>query len=168
MIDNIIQSAGGIVYYREKDWTIKFLLIKRLARSSKIERVAPKWKIQKWEKMEDAVLREVSEEAGIPINKMKLKQKIGKTQLRNTENIRWHMNKDVTYFLVEYTWNPSDVQVDEVEWYTGIYKRSTIHDVLKLVYYKDIRELIRDSYMILKDASEKNAIKQDFMRKLDI
>ena len=116
--------------------------------------------------MEKAVLREVSEEAGIPINKMKLKQKVGKTQLRNTENIKGHMNKDVTYFLVEYTWNPDDVQIDEVEGFIWVYKWSTIQDVLNLVYYKDIRELIRESYMILKDNSKKDAIKQDFMNRI--
>lgn len=114
MPQNIIQSAGGFIYYRDDDGP-KFLLIKRRAMSHKIERVAPKGKIQKGEKIQDAVLREVSEEAGIPINQMKIRQKVGKTELRNTENIKGYMNKDVTYFLIQYKGDPGAVHVAEVE-----------------------------------------------------
>ena len=64
------------------------MLIKRLAVSKKIERVAPKGKVQAGETTQNAALREVSEEAGIPINQLKLKQQLGTTQLRNVENIK--------------------------------------------------------------------------------
>jgi 8-oxo-dGTP pyrophosphatase MutT (NUDIX family) len=51
-------------------------LIKRLAVSKRIERVAPKGKVQQGETMEKAAIREVSEETGIPINQLKLKQQL--------------------------------------------------------------------------------------------
>jgi 8-oxo-dGTP pyrophosphatase MutT (NUDIX family) len=41
-----------------------------------VERVAPKGKIQGNEDMQNTALREVSEETGIPINQMRIKQKI--------------------------------------------------------------------------------------------
>lgn len=59
---DIVQSAGGIVYYIAPDGEPRFLIIKRHALSGKVERVAPKGKIQKGEKTEEAALREVSEE----------------------------------------------------------------------------------------------------------
>lgn len=58
----IVQSAGGIVYYLTPDGEPRYLLIKRHALSGKIEWVAPKGKIQIGEKVEEAALREVSEE----------------------------------------------------------------------------------------------------------
>jgi len=76
------------VYYLDKDGEPRYLLIKRLAVSKKIERVAPKGKVQQGESIQNTALREVSEEAGIPINQLKLKQELGTTQLRNTENIK--------------------------------------------------------------------------------
>jgi hypothetical protein len=41
----VVQSAGGVVYFLEGGQP-KFLLIKRQAMSKKIERVAPKGKIE--------------------------------------------------------------------------------------------------------------------------
>ena len=72
----IVQSAGGILYYLDNDGEPKFLIIKRHALSGKIERVAPKGKVQEGEKIEETALREVSEECGIPINLLKIKQQI--------------------------------------------------------------------------------------------
>ena len=46
--------------------------MKRYAVSKRIEWVAPKGKIEPGESVEEAALREISEEAGIPINKMRL------------------------------------------------------------------------------------------------
>ena len=166
MNDKIIQSAWGIVYFFDGNEP-KYLLIKRYAMSNKMERVAPKGKIQGNEKIENTVLREVSEEAGIPINQMILKQKIWITQLRNTENIKWHMNKDVTYFLVEYQGAPEDVQIDQVEWYIWVYKRANIQEVLWLIYYKNIREIFRQAHLYIIEKWKKKEIMKDFMSKLD-
>jgi 8-oxo-dGTP pyrophosphatase MutT (NUDIX family) len=165
-MSKVIQSAGGIIYYF-KDGEPRYLLIKRQAVSKKIERVAPKGKVQNNEKMQDAALREVSEEAGIPINQMKIKQELGTTQLRSSDE-RGQLNKDVTYFLIEYTGDPGSVSIQDAEGYIGIYKWATIKDVLGLIYYKDIRELIRKSYQILQSVKKNSDIKKDFLKKLDL
>lgn len=163
---SIIQSAWWIVYYVASDGEPRYLLIKRHALSGKIERVAPKWKIQGDEDIQKTALREVSEETGIPINQMKLKQLLGTTQLRNIENQRGQMNKDVTYFLMEYAGNPDFVKIERAEWYIGIHKRCTLNEVLSLIYYQDIRELIRKSYSLIKDGQKNQDIKKDFINKL--
>jgi len=74
------------VYYIASDGEPRYLLIKRHALSGKIERVAPKGKIQGSEDIQKTALREVSEETGIPMNQMRIKQQLGTTQLRNTEH----------------------------------------------------------------------------------
>jgi len=165
---DIIQSAGGLIYYIWADQEPRYLIIKRYALSKKIERIAPKGKIQAWEKPELAALREVSEETWIPINQIKIKAEIWKTQLRSSESWKWQMDKDVTYFLMEYSWDPHTVEIQKDEGYIGVYKRATMDEVLWLVYYKDIRELFRDTYHIIKGYQKKNDIKKDFMDKLDI
>ncbi len=144
----------------------RYLLIKRHALSGKIERVAPKGKIQGGEDIQKAALREVSEETGIPINNMRIKQQLGVTQLRNTENQKGQMNKDVTYFLMEYFGDPDFVRIEHAEGYIGIHKRCTLSEILALIYYQDIRELIRKSYTWIKEGQKKNDIKQNFMKKL--
>lgn len=163
---DIIQSAWGIVYYIAPDGEPRYLLIKRHALSGKIERVAPKGKIQGNEDIQKAALREVSEETGIPLNLMRLKQKIGTTQLRNTERIKGQMDKDVTYFLIEYSGTPDLVNIETVEWYIGIYKRATLVEVLGLMYYQDIRELIRKAHAMIQEDKKISNIKQNFMDKL--
>ncbi len=162
----IIQSAWWIVYYIASDWEPRYLLIKRHALSGKIERVAPKGKIQGNENIQKTALREVSEETGIPINQMRIKQQLGMTQLRNTERQKGQMDKDVTYFLMEYTGNPDFVKIEHAEGYIGIHKRCTLNEILALIYYQDIRELIRKSYSLIKDSQKNQNIKNDFMNKL--
>ncbi len=142
------------------------MLIKRHALSGKIERVAPKGKIQGNEDIQKTALREVSEETGIPINQMRLKQQLGTTQLRNTENIKGQMNKDVTYFLMEYIGNPEFVKIEHAEGYIGIHKRCTLSEVLALIYYQDIREIIRKSYSLIKEGQKNSDIKKSFINKL--
>jgi len=46
VMNKLVKSAGGIIYYYDENNDIRFLLIKRHALSGKIERVAPKGKIQ--------------------------------------------------------------------------------------------------------------------------
>jgi 8-oxo-dGTP pyrophosphatase MutT (NUDIX family) len=58
----IVQSAGGILYYMAPDGEPRYLLIKRHALSGKIERVAPKGKIQIGENEKDSAIREIWEE----------------------------------------------------------------------------------------------------------
>ena len=162
----VIQSVWWIVYYIAPDGEPRYLLIKRHALSGKIERVAPKGKVQGNEDAQKTALREVSEETGIPINQMKIKQHVGMTQLRNTENQKGHMDKDVTYYLIEYSGDPDTIKIEHIEGYIGIHKRCTLNEVTSLVYYQDIRELIRKSYLILKESKKNWDIKQEFINKL--
>ncbi|MCF7835205.1 NUDIX domain-containing protein [Candidatus Gracilibacteria bacterium] len=164
----IVQSAGGVVYYLDSNREPKYLIIKRHALSGKIERVAPKGKIQAGEKIENAAAREVSEETGIPLNQMKLKQRLGMTSLRSSETKKGQLDKDVTYFLIEYSGDPNDVKIIQEEGYIGNHKRANIGEILSLVYYEDIRELFRKSYILIKDQKKKSDIKQNFMDKLDL
>ncbi len=162
----IIQSAWWIIYYIASDGQPRYLLIKRHALSGKIERVAPKGKLQGNENIQKAALREVSEETGIPINQMKIKQQLGITQLRNVDNTKGQMNKDVTYLLMEYVGNPNFVKIEHAEGYIGIHKRCTLSEVLALIYYQDIREIIRKSYALIKEWQKNLDIKKDFIQKL--
>lgn len=162
----IVQSAGGIVYYIDKDGEPRYLLIKRLALSGKIERNCPKGKIQPGEKMEEAALREVSEECGIQINQLQLRQKIWMTSLRSSETKRGHLNKDVTYFLMKFTGDPDQLKIIDSEWYIWVYKWATIQEVLGLMYYGDIRELIRKAHLLGQESRKNQDIKQDFLKKL--
>lgn len=164
---DIIQSAWGIIYYLAPvDGEPRYLLIKRHALSGKIERVSPKGKIKWDESLEVAAMREVSEESGIPVNQLRIKQMLGTTQIRNIDN-KWPIDKDVTYFLMEFMGNPSVVSIDQVEWYVGIYKWATLQEVLSLIYYQDIRELIRKSYILIKQGQKNSDVKKKFLEQLD-
>lgn len=161
----VIQSAGGIIYYLDKEQEPHYLLIKRHALSGKIEWVAPKGKIQWDEPIEKTALREVSEETAIPINQLKLKQNLWVTQIRNLEN-KGPLDKDVTYFLMEFIWDPSVVSIDQIEWYVGVHKWATLQEVLGLIYYQDIRELIRKSYLLIKQNQKNTDVRKAFLDKL--
>lgn len=164
----LIKSAWWIVYYRDNNDDIRFLLIKRHALSGKIEWVAPKWKIQSSETEEQAALREVSEETGIPLNTLLVRHKVGSATITWLEDRDWKFEKEVTYFLMKYEWNPTLVDIQLIEWYLWTYKWATIKDVLNLIYYADIRELFRKGYNMLQDQETKNAVKKDFMKKLEL
>lgn len=165
-MSEVIQSAWGIVYFLDKDQEPHYLLIKRHALSGKIEWVAPKWKIQSDESIEKAALREVSEETWIPINELKLKQCLWTTQIRNIDN-RWPLDKDVTYFLMEFIGNPDVVSIDQIEWYVWVHKWAILQEVLGLIYYQDIRELIRKSYLLIKQNQRNNDVRKAFLEKLN-
>lgn len=163
-----IKSAWGVIYYVDEEWTYRFLLLKRHALSGKIERVAPKWKIQPWESEEKAALREVSEEAWIPLNFLKVRKKIWTAMITWLEDNNWKFEKEVTYFLMKYDWDPDLVDVQPVEWYLGVYKRANINELSNLIYYGDIRNLFRQGFNMLKEQKKKDDVKNDFMKKLEI
>jgi 8-oxo-dGTP pyrophosphatase MutT (NUDIX family) len=165
-MSDIVQSAGGIIYYLDPDGEPRYLLIKRHALSGKIERVAPKGKIQVGETEKDAAIREMGEETGIKKQDLIVKQLLGTTSLRSTETKKGHLDKDVTYFLMKYTGNPDAIKLIEGEGYIGIYKRATIQEVINLIYYEDIRELVRKSYFFIKEEQKNQNIKKDFLNKL--
>ncbi len=164
----LVKSAGWIIYYKDSNGELRFLLIKRHALSGKIERVAPKGKIQKWETVENAALREVSEEAGIPLNLLVVRHKVWSAMIKWLEDRNGKFEKEVTYFLMKYEWDPALVDIQPVEWYLGTYKWALLTDVINLIYYKDIRELFRKGYNMLQDQVVTNNAKQDFMKKLEL
>jgi 8-oxo-dGTP pyrophosphatase MutT (NUDIX family) len=145
---------------------LRFLLIKRHALSGKIERVAPKWKIQSWETPSEAALREVSEEAGIPLNCLVVRHQVWSATIKWLEDRNGKFEKEVTYFLMRYEGDPDLVDIQLVEGYLWTYKWALLVDVLNLIYYKDIRELFRKWYNMLQDQAVKNNVKQDFLKKL--
>lgn len=147
MTRRVIQSAGWIIFKKDEDGKPKYLLIKRHALSKKIERVCPKWKLEKWETAKQAALREVWEETSLDVNKIVIYHMIWVTKLRNEKNIKGMMNKDTTYFLMEYKWDLSDVDVEDSGGFIGVYKRASFDQVLSLIYYQDIRELIRSAHI---------------------
>jgi 8-oxo-dGTP pyrophosphatase MutT (NUDIX family) len=146
-----IHSAWGIVYlFDPLTKEPRFLLIKRHSLSKRIERVAPKWKIEPGEKPEQAALREIHEEAWLNIQQMFIKQELAtlSLQLYNDDGKLW-VDKDITYFLVHYTGDPFAVDVEDGGGFLGMYKWWTIQDVMGLVYYKDFRELFKKALLAI-------------------
>ncbi len=163
MNDEVIQSAWWFVYYLENDEP-RFLLVKRHALSGKIEWIAPKGKVQEGETKAEAAVREVSEETNIPLNYLHMKKEVGISELR-MDNENSSFKKDITYFLIQYSWDPGNIQVQTEEWFLGIHKWATIQEVLSLVHYTNIRELIRKAYIDLKTNKKKQSITKDFIDK---
>lgn len=159
----IQQSAWGVIYYIASDNEPRYLLIKRQAISKKIERVCPKGKVQEGETFEDAALREVSEETGLILNQLQIITKLGVTKIRTDDPAMGNLNKDMTFFLMYYEWDHTKITLIDGEWYIGVYKRCTLQEVMALIYYPDLRELIRQSYAIIKADVKQDTIKKKFL-----
>jgi len=108
----------------------------------------------------------MQEEVGIPKDQLIIKQLLGTTSLRSSETKKGHLDKDVTYFLMKYTGDPEHINLIEGEGYIGRYKRTTIQEVINLIYYEDLRELIRKGYFFIKEDQKNQNIKNDFLKKL--
>lgn len=142
----MIQSIGWIVYHLEQ-WEPQFFIMKRRAMSWKIERVAPKWKMEANEKQEFTCVREISEETGMDINALVIKTKLsGGVELKNMNFGKGTTDKSISYFLVEYKGSYKDVVIPDVEGLTWMYKWSTMNDIMNLVPYRDLRAVFREAY----------------------
>mgnify|MGYP002357588651 CR=1 FL=1 len=144
-----IQSAGWIIYYIDRDGKPRFLLIKRFALSKKVERVAPKGKIQWTERAEETAMREICEETWIKRDDILMKQWVWDIVLSLHSQERWNLDKEISYFLVQYIWNPKSVNIWAYEWYLWQYKWATIEEVLRLVIYQNLREVFKAWYDIV-------------------
>jgi DNA polymerase III gamma/tau subunit len=58
------------------------------------------------------------------------------------------------------------VKIENIEGYIGIYKWSTLSEVLWLIYYQDIRELIRKCHTLINENKKISDIKQNFINQL--
>lgn len=154
-----VRSAGGVVYYiDQKTHEPKFLLIKRHALSKRIEWISPKGKIKNGELPEKAALREIEEEVGLERKYLQVKQVLDTLSLQLYNNHgRLGVDKDITYFLVQYTWKPDHVEVIDGEWFVGIYKWANLEELLILIEYRDLRELFRQAYGLLDKINVKDA-----------
>lgn len=153
-----VYSAGWIVFYIDEAENIPyFLIVKRFALSKKIEWIAPKWKIQEGETQEIAALREIHEETWLDLHKLSAKRKLDTLSLKLYNNDgKIGVDKDITYFLVEHSGAPDEVDVQEWEWFTWEYKRADIVNILNLVTYRDLRELYRIAYQAIDDLKVKD------------
>lgn len=159
-----VQSAWWIVYrYDNKSNQPFFLLVKRFALSKKVERISLKGKIKKWEKPEQAAIREISEEAWIKESELVVKKKLDTLSLQLYNDYgKLGIDKDITYYLVQYTGDPNWLKIIESEWFIGKYKWADIKTVLSLVTYKDLRELYRTAFWQIGKLSVRDKFLQNF------
>lgn len=163
-----IQSAGWIIYYIDKaDSEPRFLLLKRYALSKKIEWVAPKGKITPGETPAQAASREIFEEVWIDPKYLVYKEKIGDVMLSLSSEDRGTFDKDIAYFLFQFTGDPQIVNIAPWEGYIWVHKWCTISEVLWLIYYSNFRELFRKSYLIIKNPKEEKPQKKENVLKIN-
>ena len=67
---------------------------------------------------------------------------------------------------MKFTGDPNSVNLIEWEWYIWVYKWATIEEALWLMYYADIRELVRKSYFMIKEEKKNQWVKANFFDKL--
>lgn len=94
---NIIKSAGGVVVRRtEKGFSVALLY-------KNDHWVLPKGRIEEGESERKAALREIYEEIGIPLDKMKILTKLGTQNYITRQPVDGYLPrpKTVTIFLVE-------------------------------------------------------------------
>jgi 8-oxo-dGTP pyrophosphatase MutT (NUDIX family) len=144
-----LHSVGWVVYYLEQDGQPRFLIIKRHARSKKIERVAPKGKVEAEETPEQTCLREIKEETWLNPNHLTIKDRLGELQIKNINFGQWFHEKEVTYYLVHHIGKPEDVDIQPVEWFVWVYKRATIQEITSLILYPSMREIFRKGHYLI-------------------
>ncbi len=167
MKNDIIQSAWGIVYFLDEDNCPRFLIIKRQAKTKKIERIAPKWKVKNSENLKQTALREVWEETWLPVNKLIVWQEVWVLELRQEKNGNdQNFEKDITFFLMKYIWDKDLVNLIVWEWFVWQYKRATIEDISHLIYFKNMRNIFFEAFNIIKNKTKNNSIKEDFLKKI--
>lgn len=139
---SIVQSFGWIIYIL-KNGEPHFLVIKRQSMSKKIERTAPKWKPEQWEKPIEAAKREIFEETQLNTDLLVEKWKLWDFLIKFSDS---NFKKRVTYFLFEYKWEETDPKISNTEWYIWVYSWLMIWNVLNIIHYNWLRELYRKAY----------------------
>ena len=145
----IIQSAWGIVYYLHDTKYVRILLLKRQSMAGRIERVSPKGKVYAHEAIEAAAIREVSEETGIAADALQIVAYAWSIHIRSKENPFGTIDKDMNYYLMEYTGDPSIIIVPEWEWFMGEFKRYTMKEVFDIIHFVDMKKIMLHVYQLL-------------------
>jgi len=118
------KSSGWVVY--RKNWRkIEILLLRWLNSRKKEELVIPKGKIEKGEVAKDTAVREISEEAGIPIEDLEIIKFVTKLTYTYTA---WYLkdnpviDKDVYLFIVRYNWDQTPIvrKEERFTWYEWV------------------------------------------------
>ncbi len=142
-----IESAGWVIYYYDDQQQIpKFFLIKRHSLAKKIERVAPKWKIEPNEDPKNTVIREIQEETWMKQENLSIWEKLWDVYISLQSEEKGNLEKNIEYYLVKYIWDFQDISVEPVEWYLWYHKWATIQEVSGLIYYENLREVFRKAY----------------------
>jgi 8-oxo-dGTP pyrophosphatase MutT (NUDIX family) len=125
------QTSGGVIFRRNKNDEIEFLMIQ----DAKDRWTIPKGHIEEGEKPDETARREITEETGI--QEMKLHKWLGKV------NFRYRREQSLVLitmqvFLVEALGNTSKVQKEE--WMNDI-RWFSVSDTLDKIEYEDIGKL---------------------------
>ncbi|MCD5375127.1 NUDIX domain-containing protein [Candidatus Gracilibacteria bacterium] len=136
------KSSGGVVYRRRNGKT-QILLLEWLNSRKKIELVIPKGKIEAGEVAKDTAVREISEEAGIPIDDLEIIKFVTKLSYTYTAGYLKDnpvIDKDVYLFIIKYNGTQTPV-VRKEERFTG-YKWVDIEKVKDLSIRFDLSGII--------------------------
>jgi hypothetical protein len=87
---------------------------------------------------------------------MQVKQKLDtlSLQLYMDDGSLW-LDKDISYFLIQYHGDPHAVKLQEAEWFVGQYVWTDIQRALNLITYRDLRELFRVAYQAIGQVNAK-------------
>jgi hypothetical protein len=105
----------------------------------------------------------VSEETWLILNQLHIIVKLWVTSIRTDDPAVGNLNKDMTFYLMSYDGDHEKIQLIDGEWYIWVHKRCTLQEVMALIYYPDLRELIRQSYAIIKQDFKQDTIKKTFL-----
>ncbi len=102
------EKSSGWIVYRKKGKRVEILLLKWLNSRKQEELVIPKGKIEKWEVAKDTALREIGEEAWIPVEDLEIIKFVTKLNYTYTAGYLKGspvIDKDVYLFIVRYNGN---------------------------------------------------------------
>ena len=146
------KSCGAIVFIKNKK--IKYLLLyKKASKHYRETWDFPKGNIEKGENEEEAAKREVKEEAGIDVKIISgFKEKI-KFFYKNEGKLIY---KEVTFFLAEARQSEVKISVEHND-----YKWATYKEALKLLTFKNSKEILKRANEFLQKFKQKNI--KDFL-----